>query len=529
MPQKTFFTSLASGKQSARKYKYCSPGVKPLDCLLGIAESPPPTPPQDKIVSVKILELNDTYQSNYFGMWGQKALEIINSNTTPDTTFVKILAGDYLFTSKFSSIMYGHEMLLASNACKFDVGSLGNHEFDYGTKTLSELALMSSFPLVCSNMSSQQASDLNLVNTYSFVKNGIKFGVIGYLSQTSPLLSEGAKNITFYDIDYMFTKYKAFLQEHEVRILLFHENISMIVDYLNSNPTKKLLVDAIGCGHEHIIYKNYVSRGLYNIPIVEMGSDAAGLGYIDLSFNTVTRKCVSSDVQVITIDPTIKNLPQIDGLNTWVNSICNPVFQETIGTVKNFDLNGLRTQVRNFESNLGNLMADAYLYTGTVTTPLNALQGNVFSFLNGGGIRNNSILSIGTVFNTGTIYSVTPFNNLLVAIELTGRTSVNNFLKYIAGVSLSKRNAGGWAQISSNLIFNYITNSYSLQSGTMSETDKFYCITYDFLANGNDGYSDLVKYTNLNMGYPIQTSAITYIKTLGGNISISNDYKRIII
>ncbi len=101
-----------------------------------IVPSTPVPPPVDKEVTVKILEINDTYQANYFGRWGQKALDIINSNTTPDTTFVKIFAGDYLFTNKYSSIMEGHEMVLSSNACDIDVGSLGNHEFDNGTDTL---------------------------------------------------------------------------------------------------------------------------------------------------------------------------------------------------------------------------------------------------------------------------------------------------------------------------------------------------------------------------------------------------------
>ncbi len=389
---------------------------------------------------------------------------------------------------------------------------------------------MSKFPLVCSNVTPEQAAALNLLSTYSFVRDGIQFGVVGYLTQEAPQLSTGAKDITFYDLDYMFDNYKVFLQSKEVRILLFHDNIDIIVDYMALHPEYTTLIDAIGCGHQHIIYADYIpSITGYNIPVVEMGSDAIGLGYMELSFNTVTRKCVSSLVEVIPIDPAQPELPQVVILDKWVNSICDPIFQEPIGTVINYDLNGLRTQVRNYESNLADLMADAYLYTGTVTTPLGAPQGNVFAFLNGGSIRNNSIIPISAVFNTGTVYQVIPFNNLLVAIELVGRTAANNFINYIAGVSLSRRNQGSWAQISANLVFNYTTGSYTLQGGTTSETDKFYCITYDFLANGNDGYSELPNYNQLNMGYPIQNSAITYIKTLGGTISYTDVYTRIIV
>lgn len=493
-------------------------------------------PPEEKLVTIKILELNDTYDTNYFGQWGQFALDFIKNNETPDTTFVKVFSGNFLCPNSYSAIFQGHEMVLAANSCKFDVAVVGNHEFDYGDSILKELASMTTFPLVFSNALPEDIEKLNLISNYSFVKDGINFGVLGYVSPITPEITGGAKNIRFYDLDTMFNTYKSFLQNSDVRILLFREDINILIEYFDLHPEYTNLIDAVGRGsrngEDFVTFAKYIQRynSSYKIPLVNMGYNASGSGYMELSFNKATKKCVNSFVEVIPIDKNQPLLPEIIQLDIWKNLYIKRIFSEKIGSVFNYDLNGLQEQTLNYESNLADLIADANVYYIKTNVLLDTPQKNIFSFINGGSIRNNSIIPIGSVIEVGTVYTVAPFANYLCIIELTGITKVNKFLNYIAGVSKSRRGVGGWAQISKNLVFNYITNSYTLTGGSTSETEIFYCVTLNFLAAGNDGYNKLPEYNPIPLEtIPSQVPIVSYIISLNGVVSYTNDYTRIIV
>lgn len=481
-----------------------------------------------KTIKIKILTLNDTYQTNYYGRWAQKALDIISAEQDPETIYVKVFGGDFLFPSKYSSIIQGHDMILASNSSDFDIIGIGNHEFDGGQPVLNELASMSNTPLLCSNLQPDVLERLNMKNNISFVKNDVKFGGVAFLTQDTPQLTTGAKGLVFENLDYVFDTQRDFLLSCDVRILAFHDDIQKIYDYLDTRPENKKLVDAIVCGNQHIVFADYIERPDYKIPVVEMGQDAFGIGYIELDYNKCFKCLTNSFVEVQLIPPTYPQTPEIQILTAWVEEISAPYFIKTIGVVKNYALNGLRNIIRTQEANMGDLVTDAYLYTGT--SRIEAPEGNIFAITNSGSIRNNSIIPIDFNVTGETVYAIVPFANNVIALEIIGRSAVNSLLNYLATTSFSKRGSGGWLQISKNLVFNYQTKTYELTTGTQSETDPFYLLLTDFTANGGDGYTELIKYKRLAIDLPTQLSLIEYIeKPLDGIISYTNDYTRIIL
>jgi 2',3'-cyclic-nucleotide 2'-phosphodiesterase/3'-nucleotidase/5'-nucleotidase len=480
-----------------------------------------------KNIKIKILTLNDTYQTNYYGRWTQKANEIIDNEKDTSTIFVKVFGGDFLFPSKYSFILDGHDMILASNASQFNVIGIGNHEFDGGKPVLAELALMSNTPLLCSNLDLFVLSQLNMKDNYSFTINNVKFGAVAFLTQETPQLSNGSRDLKFESIKYVFETQKKFLLSSDIKILVFHDNIERIIEYLEFYPCDKELVDVIVTGHQHIVYAGYIDRPNYRIPIVQMGQDAFGLGYIELDYNTCCKRIVNSFVDVKVIPPTLPETPEIELLTKWVQDISAPYFQLTIGFVRDYPLNGLRQFVRNQEVNMGDLVADSFLYTGLVSS-ISAPKENIFAITNSGSVRNNSVLPIGFEITGEYIYTILPFQNSLVAIEIIGRSNVNKLINYLALTSLSKKALGGWLQISKNLFFDYITNTFELIDGTQGETDKFYLIVTDFLADGGDGYTELTKLKTLLIDVPVQNSLINYIGFLGGNVSYTDVYTRII-
>lgn len=481
-----------------------------------------------KNIKIKILTLNDTYQTNYYGRWAQKVDEIIQNEIEESTIFIKVFGGDFLFPSKYSSILQGHDMILASNASSFDAIGIGNHEFDGGQPVLRELAQMSNTPLLCSNLQPEVVEQLNMKNNISFIKNNVKFGVVAFLTQDTPQLTTGAKGLVFENLDYVFNTQKDFLLSCNIRILAFHDDIEKIISYLDTHPENKKLVDAIVCGNQHIVYTGYIQREDYKIPVVEMGQDAFGVGYIELDYNKCFNCLTNSSVDVIIIPPTYPETPEIQILTKWVEETAAPYFTKTIGVVKDYPLDGLRSTVRNQEANMGDLVTDAYLFTGT--SIIEAPNGNIFAITNSGSIRNNSVLPIDFNVNGETIYTILPFANNIVALEIIGRTAVNSLINYLATTSFSRIGSGGWLQISKNLVFNYQTGTYELTGGTQSETDKFYLMLTDFTANGGDGYTELIKYKRLAIDLPTQLSLTNYIeKPLAGIISYTNVYTRIIL
>jgi 5'-nucleotidase len=75
-------------------------------------------------------------------------------------------------------------------------------------------------------------------------------------------------------------------------------------------------------------------------------------------------------------------------------------------------LNGVRSSIRNVETNLGDLVADAMLYAGQVQAAQYASDYDPprVSLQNGGGIRNDSVLPAGEL-TLGDLNSVLPFTN----------------------------------------------------------------------------------------------------------------------
>lgn len=387
---------------------------------------------------------------------------------------------------------------------------------------------MSNSPILCSNLDPETVKQLNLKVNYKFSKNNIKFGVISYLTQETSQISIGAKNLEFKDLDYVFNNQKKFLSSCDIKILLFHDNIQVIKDYLEANPKNKYYVDIIVTGQEHIKVAEYIERNNYRIPIVQAGENANGLGYIELKYNTSCKKIKSSFVEVKDIQNQTPETPEIKLLTEWVNKVAEPYFNQTIGVIKNYPLNGVTSFVRNNESNIGDLITDAYLFTGN-QYPLEGPIENRFSVTNSGTIRNGTILPIDYNITGKTILEITPFSNILVALKIIGRDNVNKLLSYLGQTSLSKKSTGGWLQVSKNLSFNYKTNKYELIGGTQGSTDVFYLIVNNFLADGDDGYSELTKLTKFAIDVPVQTSLINYIGNLQGIVSYPEQGNRIVL
>ena len=463
---------------------------------------------------IKFITSNDIYETKYFGKWSNKADEIINFENDPNTINIKAIAGDFLFTNKSSFIFKGYDIVLSTNIAKFDFMGIGNHEFDQGIDTLSNLSSISCSPLLCSNLSKDDLKKINLLDNYSIIKQNIKFGCVSFCLQETFQLSIGAKDLKFKDMDYVLNKNEDFLKNSDIRILLFHDNIDNIIKYFELNPSKLYLIDVIITGHQHIIYNNYIKRDEYQVPIIQAGQNAEALGLIEINYNKHTKKITNISNRSIRIPSDFTQQQGIKKISDWVDKISEPYFEKNIGIIKDYPLDGLQKNVRSIETNLGNLISDANLYTIRKLLP-EILAKNIFSITNSGSIRNNSELPINFKIKGETVIDIIPFNNMIVVFEIIGRNATNKLINSFAEQSLKNKTSGYWLQISENLKFDYKNNKYELIGGSMGETDKFYVVSNNFLAT-NGFYKQFNVLKQLEFEITSQNSLNEYIKSFSG-------------
>jgi 2',3'-cyclic-nucleotide 2'-phosphodiesterase (5'-nucleotidase family) len=234
-------------------------------------------------------------------------------------------------------------------------------------------------------------------------------------------------------------------------------------------------------GHSHTVLKTAAMVG--KTMITQTGTAGAYVGKEVIDFTTYHGKVVGQNVSYELVptsasvpeDPAIKAI--VDGYNNQLTAKLSVVIGKALVT-----LDGERANVRTKETNLGNYIAD-WMRIST---------GADIAFENGGSIRTS--IPAGDV-TVGNVYSVLPFDNLLVILEIKGST-----LKAALENSVSAYPAqlGGFLQVS-GFSFTFDPSkpvgsrviSITKDGKPLDMNATFRLCTADFTASGGDGYSML--------------------------------------
>ncbi len=193
-----------------------------------------------------------------------------------------------------------------------------------------------------------------------------------------------------------------------------------------------------------------------------------------------------------------------DAVVAEVEDKIDRILQTVIGKTEIL-LDGERSNVRNNETNLGDLITDAML-TATDST---------VAIINSGGIRTS--IQQGDV-TMQSVYDVLPFVNITCVLEVTGSTLWDemNFSTDMKGTT-----NGGYLQFS-GMTVTYVPSGQTGQKVTSIKIDgkevdndaKYKLVTIDFLTTGGDGNTYLVDYEK-EMNAELITIVIDYIKGIG--------------
>ena len=278
--------------------------------------------------------------------------------------------GDYIAQSRGVTESQIHPMLAAMNHLGYDVGTLGNHEFDYGLDFLGKSLAGARFPIVAANVclaGDTLATRKTLVPPYVILnrllldsqgqKHALKIGVIGFTPPQIMLWDHHhlAGKLTTREIVEAALEYVPQMQREgaDLIIALSHSGIGPSHATLGLENVSTALaqvsgIDAVIAGHVHLVFPSAdfthtadVDPALGTLcgkPAVMSGFFGSHLGIIDLflrhdakGYKVVRhisearpiwhRDAAGQEAALVTSDPRLTALIKADHLETldWSN------------------------------------------------------------------------------------------------------------------------------------------------------------------------------------------------------------------
>ncbi|MCX6646740.1 MAG: bifunctional metallophosphatase/5'-nucleotidase [bacterium] len=341
-------------------------------------------------------------------------------------------AGDQFQGTLFYTQYKGMEAQTFMNMLGYDAMTLGNHEFDDGTVTLTDFVSGLEFPVVSSNIdfSGEPALDA-LIDPYKILEiGGRKIGIIGFTTEDVPSVSKPGPNVAFNSIDESAATVVGELESQGVNIIIALSHSGLARDLALAASADG--IDVIVGGHTHTYMSNTdpEAEAAYPVevespsgnPVLVMQAASHGiyLGDLDVTFNDqgVATEWSGEPIKLDSLipeDPTV--MAKVDEMNQLVAPLSVDVVGKTL-----VDLEGREEITRHYECNTGDLICDALLWETT-----NA--GTQIAVFNGGGIRSGIQAGDITYAN---VLEVLPFGDTLAYFQLKG-SDVRDLLEY--GVS----------------------------------------------------------------------------------------------
>ena len=428
--------------------------------------------------------------------------------TDPDGTLL-VSAGDMFQGTPDSNLLYGKTVVDVMNYARFDVATLGNHEFDWGIDILKQRMAQSNFPYVCANIFDRGTGKvIDFVKPYLIVeRRGLKIAAIG-IATPETAYKTNPKVVADYIFDDPARVVNSLVPELKVQgvsvILLLTHLASWVDEQGNISGDAAMFaqqakgIDAVVSAHSHQIVYGKVNA----IPIVQASYNGRAVGKIELFFNKSSHK-VTSSIASVTLLP-------YSGLaaNPEVQIMLDQAQQE-LAPVKNIVVG----QTIHELSHDRNAPAETFLGQWVTDIMRQAVNGDI-AFQNTGGLRTGIPVGAITMEN---LYEVMPFDNTLFTVEMTGE-QVMKVLEY--GIMNDRI---GMVQYSGLKVSYNSTappgariTSVTMSDGTPLHMDKTYkVVTNDFMAAGGDGFTMFKAGKNLHdSGIPVRDILADTIRKL---------------
>ncbi len=476
---------------------------------------------KNRYIDVQLLGINDLHgqldvtrkvggkevgRADYLAAY-LKQRESENNNT------LLVHAGDIVgASSPVSALQQDEPTIELLNKMGFDVGTVGNHEFDEGVAEMMRLIdggthpktgdfSGADFPYVAANVVDKESGEPILPPYVVKKVNGMPIGFIGVALSDTPsvVIPSAVAGVEFTDETEAINKAAAELKEQGVEaiVVLAHNPGNSQSD--GSNASGEIVdiaknvddeVDVMFGGHNH----SYLNTEVDGKLLVQSYAYGTAFSDVDLQIDPRTKDIVTKKAEIVTtfhdgIEPDAEVKEMLGKYEAEVA----PIINQVIGTAKTTLTAGQNTAG---ESALGNFIADAQR---------DAMKTD-FAFMNPGGIRAD--IEQGEV-TWGELYNVQPFNNDLVKMTLTGQQVID---------LLNQQWQNGQTRMLqiSGLTYTWSNNkvvSVKLPDGTAIDPAAEYTVAANsFLAGGGDDFTIFNQGKNKEVG-PVDLDAlVNYVK-----------------
>jgi len=437
-------------------------------------------------VHVVIMHTNDLHGQLLprEGMGGIAEISTIIRSAKPDLI---VDAGD-VFTGTFLSDEFkGAPTIQAMNKIGYMVGTIGNHEFDYGQDALRMRLRESRFPFLSANLQ----SPVTEIKKYIIVNvKGVRFGFIGLTTEELKSKSH-PKNVGDVTVLDTVKTLEQLLPEVRRRsdfiVAMVHLEDEEEKRIASAFPEIRLIIG----GHNHEVLGPF---WLDQTLVTKTGVSGRNVGRIDLQFEG--KKLAKVDAKLIPVTK-VRPDPDVVKILEPFNEKVKMKMAEPVGEALD-DVGYSRTM----ESPLADIVADAFREKAKTQI---ALQ-------NVGGIR--AKIAKGRI-TWGNVFEVLPFQNTMVTLKLTGaqlKKTLERGLVPSIGIAAT---SGVRVQYDRNKPYGQQVVALQLLDGTPVDDSKLYSIaTNDFVLAGGDGFAEIAEGSDItDTGIFLRDVLVDYIKT----------------
>lgn len=424
--------------------------------------------------------VNSIYKS---GILTQIGLDMIKSMKDNTPNSILIDAGDALQGSPLGKYSKGLDIIKLMNATTYDCMTIGNHEFDFGSKAVKECVKAANFPVISANIYEGDElflKDVGIGNGKEFIKEiqGIKIGFFGITTSetTKTTIPENLQDIEFRS-ELQTTKQEVEKLRSEgvdLVIGIMHVGETNSGNIITSNEIARIVpgIDAIIDGHSH----TKTTKRINNTVIAQTGVNSSNIGKLQIDFDD--KKNITINSQILSAAEVARDFIPDKSITKLYNELYSNFsgeLEKVIGRTENVLYGGSYNSInisRFIETNLGDLICDAMMKEGKeLLKDTNYSDFPMVAFENGGAVRSKidagyirmiDVLNVLPLDNRLSVQIITP-NKLYKMIERgVGK------LKRIEENSSSKLTGpfGGFPQISgmriecdiSNAPYNYETD-----------------------------------------------------------------------
>ncbi|MRG87536.1 endonuclease [Salinibacillus xinjiangensis] len=505
-----------------------------------------PGEPGEDLLSVQLLSLNDLHgkidQEYELDLDGDETVDGTFGRMDYVSTYLKnreqenpntlmVHAGDMIGGSSPVSALYQDEPTVEiMEEIGFDVGTVGNHEFDEGTDELLRMVEGGEHPegigtdgydgmnfdVLCANCVYEDSGETILPPYVVQEVDGEKIGFIGVNTQASAgmVMPEGIQDIKFTDEAQAVNDAASELKSQGIESIVVLAHIPATQSgYTSATGEAADLaravddeVDVIFAAHNHKVVDGVVDDKL----IVQASEYGKAFADVDVEIDRATGDIVSKEAEIVYVD---QSQVEPDAEVTAILDKYSSLIEDKMNEVLGYNATDLTGDYSNDgDHGLGNLIADGMKWS----------MDSDFAMMNGGGIRDD--LAAGEV-TWGDLFNIQPFGNVLMTFEIKGAD-----LYPILNAQLSPFYGPDYSISGFHYTWNPTTSEVvdiTLPDGTPIDEDKTYTLT----VNNYMGTSEGSKYKPIGelgqnpvMGPVDVDASVEFVKSLNSTESDPFEY-----